>query len=307
LNIQRGRDHGLADYNSLRAVYGLPKVTSFAQITSDVALQGKLQQLYGSVNNIDAWVGMLAEDHVPGTSVGALIQRVLVDQFTRLRDGDRFWYQKSLSGQQLKDVESTTLTDVIRRNTQLTNLQQNAFFFKVEIRGRVVLDGNRDGLLARTEQGLGGRTVELVDAETNEVVGSTKTDPQGVYRFDIQNGLGVGDYLVREVTPTGWTETAKPTKAITITRGDQSFANVDFGQVQTVVAPPPTNPTPTNPPKPPPPPPPRSPAPPRSPQRIQTATDNGTTTTKPGASTPKVGSASSGTSGVGDPLKPVTK
>src|SRR5262249_10516491 len=47
LNIQRGRDHGLADYNSVRAAYGLPRVTSFAQITSDATLQQKLKDLYG--------------------------------------------------------------------------------------------------------------------------------------------------------------------------------------------------------------------------------------------------------------------
>lgn len=309
LNIQRGRDHGLADYNSLRAAYGLPRVTSFAQITSDAALAGKLQQLYGNVNNIDAWVGMLAEDHVQGASVGALVQRVLVDQFSRLRDGDRFWYQRSLSGQALRDVEQTTLTDLIRRNTHLTNLQQSAFFFKVEISGRVVHDGNRDGVLTANEQGLRGRTVELVDAETQEVVGTATTNSQGVYKFDIQNGLGVGEYQVREVTPAGWIETARPARTITITRGDQSFARVDFGQAAAVVTPPPTNPQPTNPTNPPKPaPPPRGPAP-QSPPRIQNVTEGGTTTTSP-ASTPRLSSGSSstgaGTSGIGDPLRPRT-
>src|SRR5205085_6102382 len=43
LNIQRGRDHGLADYNTTRAAYGLPRVTSFAQIRSDPTLQQQLQ------------------------------------------------------------------------------------------------------------------------------------------------------------------------------------------------------------------------------------------------------------------------
>src|SRR4029077_14461539 len=65
-DIQRGRDHGLADYNSMSAAYGLPRVTSFAQITSNVTVQHQLQQLYGSVDNIDAFVGALAEDHVRG-------------------------------------------------------------------------------------------------------------------------------------------------------------------------------------------------------------------------------------------------
>src|SRR5262245_23289396 len=74
LNIQRGRDHGLADYNTARAAYGLPRVTSFSQITSDPTLQKQLRQLYGSVNNIDLWVGGLAEDHVPGGSIGPLFQ-----------------------------------------------------------------------------------------------------------------------------------------------------------------------------------------------------------------------------------------
>src|SRR4029078_2755073 len=66
LNIERGRDNGLADYNSVRSAYHLPKVTSYSQITSDPELASKLQTLYGSVDNIDLWVGGLAEDDVRG-------------------------------------------------------------------------------------------------------------------------------------------------------------------------------------------------------------------------------------------------
>src|SRR5262249_9761309 len=93
LNMQRGRDHGLADYNTLRAALGLAPVTSFTDIPADNALRLKLNKLYANVDNIDPWIGGLAEDHVPGSSTAPLIRAGLIDQFTRLRDGDRFWYQ----------------------------------------------------------------------------------------------------------------------------------------------------------------------------------------------------------------------
>ena len=38
LNIQRGRDHGICDYNTVRAELGLSTVTSFDQITSDTSV-----------------------------------------------------------------------------------------------------------------------------------------------------------------------------------------------------------------------------------------------------------------------------
>ena len=128
LNIQRGRDHGLADYNEVRVAYGLEPVESFADITDDVEVQAALEEAYGDVNEIDVWVGGLAEDHVDGGSVGELVQAVLVDQFTRLRDGDRFWYQNQFSDEQLRQIERTTLADVMSRNTELTNLQDHVFY-----------------------------------------------------------------------------------------------------------------------------------------------------------------------------------
>ncbi|MFN8413920.1 MAG: peroxidase family protein [Anaerolineales bacterium] len=133
LNIQRGRDHGLADYNTVRAAYGLAPVTSFAQITSDTTLQASLASTYGSVNNIDLWIGGLAEDHLPNSSMGPTFTAILVNQFTRLRDGDRFWYQNSLSDDLVRDIQNTTMTDIIRRNTKLTKLQADVFVFNESI------------------------------------------------------------------------------------------------------------------------------------------------------------------------------
>jgi hypothetical protein len=129
LNIQRGRDHGLADYNTVRRAYGLPAVTATMSITSDPALQSNLLSLYGDMRSLDLWVAGLAEDHLPGSSVGATFQRILLDQFQRTRDGDRNWYERAFSGRQLAALRATRLSDIIRRNTTITKIQDNVFFF----------------------------------------------------------------------------------------------------------------------------------------------------------------------------------
>jgi len=238
LNIQRGRDHGLPDYNSLRAAYGLAKVTSFAQITPDKALQDLLRQTYGSVDKIDAWVGGLAEKHVPGGSVGELFSRIIADQFTRLRDGDRFWYQNTLNKDQVRQIEQTTLADVVRRNTTVSNLQQNVFFLKTSISGTVFNDANQDGARNPNEQGLAGVTVRLLDAG-GLVVAQTLTDAQGNYSF---RGLDLGKYRVEEQTPSGVKTTSSPVIDTALTRG-MDVRHLDFGLIKVVAkqtAPPPT-------------------------------------------------------------------
>jgi peroxidase len=130
LNIQRGRDHGLPRFNQVRLDYGLPAFTAFSQVTSDTAMQAKLASAYATVDDIDAWVGMLVEDH--GTRVFPLLAStaitVLTDQFERLRDADRFWYEAYLDPATLATVQNTTLADIIRRNTAIsTEIQDDVF------------------------------------------------------------------------------------------------------------------------------------------------------------------------------------
>lgn len=130
LNIQRGRDHGLPDYNTVRVALGLPPAADFDDITSNPDLAVELAQLYATVDDIDLWVGALAEDHKPGAAVGELVYHALKDQFERHRDGDRFWYEidPEFTPDQIARIRRTKLSDVIRRNTQIRDMQPNVFF-----------------------------------------------------------------------------------------------------------------------------------------------------------------------------------
>ncbi len=130
LNIQRGRDHGLPDYNTFRIAYGLTPVLSFADISSDPVVQNRLATAYTNVNDIDVWVGALAEDPVPGALVGELLFAGLKDQFERLRDGDPNYYGNILPPAAQFLLKTQKLSVVIARNTNLRlfrDLQLNAF------------------------------------------------------------------------------------------------------------------------------------------------------------------------------------
>lgn len=129
LNMQRARDHGIPTYNDLREAVGLSRYTNWSQISSSADVQGRLAAAYGDIDLIDPWVGGISEDHLPGGSLGELFTTVIVDQFTRLRDGDRFWYSNdpSFSSADIFALESTSLGDIIRRNSEMTNIPDQVF------------------------------------------------------------------------------------------------------------------------------------------------------------------------------------
>jgi peroxidase len=127
INIQRGRLNGISDYNTVREAFGLDRVTSFADITSDVELQNQLEELYITVDNIDLYVALLAEDHVPGAAVGETFQALVAMQFAALRDGDRFYYENIFTPEEVTEIENATLSEIIRRNTDTTIIQDKAF------------------------------------------------------------------------------------------------------------------------------------------------------------------------------------
>lgn len=97
LNIQRGRDHGIPDYNTVRKAYDLPQNSfkNFEHLSPQI--QRQFQSLYKySADDIDLWVGGILEtnDHKPGE----LFRTIIKDQFTRIRNGDRFWFENLANG-----------------------------------------------------------------------------------------------------------------------------------------------------------------------------------------------------------------
>ena len=155
ININRGRLNGLADYNTVRQGYGLSKINSFSEITSNTQLMSDLQALYGTVDNIDPIVGMLAEDKIGNAAVGETLSRVISKQFTSVRDGDRFYYENTFSKKEIEEIENVTLTDIIRRNTDTEIIQDNAF--SLTNSGTKKDDMLRGGLAADTIDGGDGK------------------------------------------------------------------------------------------------------------------------------------------------------
>jgi len=128
INIQRGRDLGLGSLNQTRVALGLKAYTSFAEITSDASIAASLQAAYGSVDNLDLWIGGLAENHGQGAMVGETFQIIIANQFEALRDGDRLWYEnQGFDRRTLDQINDTKLSDLILLNTDVKHIQDDVF------------------------------------------------------------------------------------------------------------------------------------------------------------------------------------
>lgn len=85
------------------------------------ALAARLNAIYGDVDKVDAFVGMVSEPHVLGTELGPLQLAIWKRQFEALRDGDRFYYENDPILSAIERVYGITyrhtLADLIKQNT----------------------------------------------------------------------------------------------------------------------------------------------------------------------------------------------
>ena len=128
ININRGRDRGLGNYNELRRQLGLPIFTSFEQLTDSPEDAATMEAIYDDIDNLDAWVGMLAENRAEGALFGQVVSVIMERQFQILRDGDRFYFENDqFTADELAAIRKVTMRDIIMNNSSIKLMQDEVF------------------------------------------------------------------------------------------------------------------------------------------------------------------------------------
>ena len=125
INIERGRDHGLRPYNDYREYCGLRRAKSFYELLEIPSnLRYKMAQIYEHVDDIDLYVGAMAETHLAGATVGPTFACILAEQFRDLKRGDRFYYENGGCEQ----VFTPAQLEAIKKGVSLSRLMCNCAY-----------------------------------------------------------------------------------------------------------------------------------------------------------------------------------
>uniref|UniRef100_A0A9L0SA70 NAD(P)H oxidase (H2O2-forming) n=1 Tax=Equus caballus TaxID=9796 RepID=A0A9L0SA70_HORSE len=136
--LQRGRDLGLPSYTEARAALGLPPITRWQDINpalsrSNGTVLEAIAALYNQdLSRLELLPGGLLESH---GDPGPLFSAIVLDQFVRLRDGDRYWFENTRNGlfseEEIVEIRNTSLRDVLVAVTNMnpSALQPNVFFW----------------------------------------------------------------------------------------------------------------------------------------------------------------------------------
>ena len=151
INIQRGRDHGLPGYWHWRKWCKLGESKNFeslAQDFPDKAMRDMLRDLYeDKMELVDLFAAGIAETHEEGKAVGRTFGCILADQFERMRDGDRFYYENPdvFTPAQLVEIKKMTIAKVFCHNLRdIVSIQRNAFKVATTNTPRVTCDSIDD-------------------------------------------------------------------------------------------------------------------------------------------------------------------
>nr|XP_055172746.1 dual oxidase 1 isoform X2 [Nyctereutes procyonoides] len=136
--LQRGRDLGLPSYTKARAALGLPPITRWQDINpalsqnNHTVLEATSALYNQDLSQLELLPGGLLESH---GDPGPLFSAIVLNQFVRLRDGDRYWFENTRNGlfseEEIAEIRNTSLRDVLVAVTNMnpSTLQPNVFFW----------------------------------------------------------------------------------------------------------------------------------------------------------------------------------
>ena len=140
LNIQRGRDHQIGSYESVRIFCGLgPLPATFSQAELrprefSVEAWNRLAAVYKNPSVIELFPGGLSETPTQKGKLGPTFACILAKQFSTLKFGDRYFFthqnvdpKLQFTPQDLDLIKRRTLRDIICDNIGVSKFQRNAF------------------------------------------------------------------------------------------------------------------------------------------------------------------------------------
>eukprot|EP00116_Pleurobrachia_bachei_P002814 sb/3463076/ len=146
INIQRGRDHGLAPYMRYQR-YCEQKYLVKPTLHNEAETRARIDLVYGDIEKTDLFVGGILEEPVNDGLLGPTFSCILGEQFKQLRDGDRFFYTHKgvFTPEQLDQILKSSLSKVICDNTRTLDKMPRAAFL-VEDREDFIPCGDLPGI-----------------------------------------------------------------------------------------------------------------------------------------------------------------
>lgn len=93
------------------------------------AAQARLKRACASVDDGDLWGSGCADDPAGAYHLSELFTKIIAQPFTALRDGERFWSQTDLTGDERRLLGEVCPRKIIRSNAPVRNgeVQNNVF------------------------------------------------------------------------------------------------------------------------------------------------------------------------------------
>lgn len=126
LNKRAGKNH--LRRNGKKSCVSGNEIECFHRLVGNSTLAEQMHAMYETIDNIDPYIALVGEKQIAtrkgqgqkkySSSLGETSTLIGLQQFQKIRDGDRFWYEKEgiLSRDELQEIKRVSLSDLLKAN-----------------------------------------------------------------------------------------------------------------------------------------------------------------------------------------------